>query len=128
MLEACPAVLTLSITIPLVPPLSGNAASTAAGNVKGLAVGTETDMTQPIRAHAAGLPEACTLKNIQSVVPFKISVTGEHVVAAVARRSVPASTAAMVPLLLKEIRFSVGWLLAPAPLDEPEFAPLFAQT
>ncbi len=108
MLEACPAVLTLSITIPLVPPLSGSAAETAAGNVKGLAVGTEADMTQPNAAHAAGLPEACTLKNIQSVVPFKISVTGEQVVAAAARRSVPASTTAMVPSLLKEIRFSVG--------------------
>ena len=128
MLEACPAALTLSITIALLPPLSGSAAATAAGNVKGLAVGTEADMTQPIAAHAAGLPEACTLKNIQSVVPFKISVTGEHVDVAVARRSVPASTTAMVPSLLKEIRFSAGWLLTVAPLDEPEFAPLFAQT
>src|ERR1700736_2468948 len=128
MLEACPAPLTLSITIALVPPLSGNAAATAAGNVKGLAVGTETDITQPNAAHAAGLPEACTLKNIQSVVPFKISVTGEHVVAVVARRSVPASTTAMVPLLLKEMRFSAGRLLATVPLDAPEFAPLFAQT
>jgi len=108
MLEACPAALTLSITIALLPPLSGSAKATAAGNVKGLAVGAETDITQPIAAHAAELPEACTLKNIQSVVPFKISVTGEHVVAAVARRRVPASTTAMVPLLLKEIRFSTG--------------------
>ncbi len=108
MLEACPAALTLSITIALLPPLSGSAAATAAGNVKGLAVGTEADITQPNAAHAAGLPEACTPKNIQSVAPFKISVTGEHVVGAVARRRVPASTTAMVPLLLKEIRFSTG--------------------
>ena len=128
MLDACPAALTLSITIALLPPLSGSAAETAAGNVKGLAVGTETEMTQPIAAHAIGLPEACTLKNIQSVVPFKSSVTGEHVVTAVARRSVPASTTAMVPLLLKEIRFSAGRLLATAGLDGPEFAPLFPQT
>src|SRR4029077_16721911 len=128
MLEACPAALTLSITIALLPPLSGSAEATATGNVKGLALGTETDITQPIAAHAAGLPEACTLKNIQSVAPFKISVTGEHVVGAVARRRVPASTTAMVPSLLKEMRFSVGWLLAPAPLDGPEFAPLFPQT
>jgi|SRR6266849_1226572 len=108
MLEACPAELTLSITIPLVPPLSGSAATTAAGNVKGVALGTEADITQPNAAHAAGLPEACTLKKIRSVVPFKISVTGEHVVTAVARRSLLASTTAMVPSLLKEIRFSVG--------------------
>src|ERR1700686_2351474 len=128
MLDACPAPLTLSITIALVPPLSGSSAATAAGNVKGFAVGTETDITQPNAAHAAGLPEACTLKNIRSVAPFKISVTGEHVVGAVVRRSVPASTTAMVPSLLKEMRFSVGWLLAPAALDAPKFAPLFAQT
>jgi hypothetical protein len=108
MLEACPAVLTLSMTIALLPPLSGSAAATVAGNMKGLAVGTEADITQPNAAHAAGLPEACTLKNIRSVVPFKSSVTGEQVVAAVARRSLPASTTAMVPSLLKEMRFSAG--------------------
>jgi hypothetical protein len=91
-------------------------------------VGTDTDITQPNAAHPAGLPEACTLKNILSVVPFKISVTGEQVVAAVANGSVPASTTAMVPSLLKEMRFSVGWLLGAALLAAPEFAPLFAQT
>src|SRR5260370_37498227 len=107
MLEACPAALTLSITIALLPPLSGSAAATAAGNVKGLAVGAETGITQPIAAHAAGLPEACTLKNILSVVPFKISVTGEHVVTAVVRRRVLASTTAMVRLQLSEIRVRV---------------------
>jgi len=128
MLEACPAALTLSITIALVPPLSGSAAATAAGNVKGLAVGTETDITDPSGMHAARLLEACTLKNIQSVVPFKISVTGEHAADVRPTVRVPASTTAMVPLLLKEMRFSVGSLLGTSPLDEPEFAPLFAQT
>ena len=108
MLEACPAVLTLSITMPLVPPLSGSAAETDGGNVNGLAVGTETDITQPSPKHAVGLPELCTLKKIQSVPPFKISVTGEHVVDVVATARVPASTAFIVPLLLKEIRFRVG--------------------
>src|SRR6266481_3796149 len=111
MLEACPAELTLSITMPLVPPLSGSAAATAAGNVNGLVVGTETDITQVDGMHPSALPEACTLKNIQSVVPFKISVTGEHVVDVRATVRVPASTTAMVPLLLKEMRFSVGSLL-----------------
>src|SRR5260370_35593844 len=106
MLEACPAGFTLSITIALLPPLSGSAAATAAGNVKGLAVGTETDITQPIAAHAAELPEACTLKNIQSAVPFNISVTGEHVVTAVARRRAPAPKPAMQPFLCKEMRFT----------------------
>jgi hypothetical protein len=66
--------------------------------------------------------------NIQSVPPFLISVIGEHGELAEVSVRVPASVEFIVPLLLKLMRFKVGWLSASRPLPAPELAALFAQT
>jgi hypothetical protein len=75
----------LSTTIPLVPPEAAAVLAVAVGVVPAV---TLKDMMQPLAkaGHPIGgrmFGLACTLTKIQSVLPLRISVGGEHVVLAV---------------------------------------------
>jgi len=106
-------------------PLSGNARRPRPGNCE-RARGGHGDRHNAAKCSAccrACPPEACTRRTSSRFVPFKISVTGETCCRGRSQKSsVPASTTAMVRVLLKEMRFSAGRLLATVPLDAPEFA------
>jgi hypothetical protein len=75
----------LSTTIPLVPPVSGKDADGVAPAAKAVVMVYEITHPARLAAHAAGRPSASTLRKARSTAPFRNSVTGEHVVVAVAR-------------------------------------------
>ena len=110
MLEACELPLTLSTTIPLVPPEAAALAAVPVGVVPAV---TLKDMMQPVAApgHPIGFAVfllACTLTKIQSVVPLRISVTGEQVVLAVLIVAVMALGAPMT-LAVIGTRYNVAF-------------------
>ena len=74
----------MSITIPLVPPLSAAVAVVPAGSVPPRVVGTENDIRHPVLlGQFTGLevePSDCTLRKIRSLLALYTSVTGEQVV------------------------------------------------
>ena len=77
----------MSITRPLVPPLSLSAALVAVGSVPPRVVGTEKDIRHPVLLGQFTAPEVepdpCTLRKTRSVLALYISVAGEQVVLAV---------------------------------------------
>ena len=91
-----PGVTVLSITTPLVPPLSASVALVLVGSAPPRVVGTEKDIRHPTllgQFTAADVePNDSTLRKIQSVLLLYTSDTGEHVV-------LPVETAStLVPL------------------------------
>src|ERR1700694_1381755 len=118
MLEACAAVLTLSMIMPLTPFLSA-----AAANGRGLAgipVVMSNDMTQPPGPPVTvGTPphRVLTPTNNHSLAGtdpvFRNSVIGEHSAGARANSSVAASGAPFIlPAASNPTRYSLGFVLA----------------
>ena len=91
-----PGVTVLSITTPLVPPLSASVALVLVGSAPPRVVGTEKDIRHPTllgQFTAADVePNDSTLRKIQSVLLLYTSDTGEHVV-------LPVETASTLVLL-----------------------------
>jgi len=93
-----------------VPPEAAALAAVAVGVVPAV---TLKDIMQP--PPKSGHPIAgstlgvdCTLRKIQSVLPLKISVTGEHVVGAVLI-AVPIALAVPITLAVIGIRYNVAF-------------------
>src|SRR6266851_8722489 len=107
MLEACEDALTLSTTMPLVPPVAFTAWETPDGNTEVMS----KDMRHPaLPVQAPGLVLLFEMDTkSRSVLLLKISVSGEHCAPAVASpREFPSVVPFMTPEPLKPIRYRVG--------------------